>query len=135
MGGFESWFGKGSENWVVGQFERFVIPKRSFIARGICFCPAHSRFLTGKERRFGMTRCNIAQIAHSGESKRLLKRNSSLYRKSRWSMSKQPNVVKPTATPSSEKTLNKLFDERDSTRPGSREEKQAVEKILQAIFR
>jgi len=31
--------------------------------------------------------------------------------------------------------LNKLFDERDSTRPGSREEKQAVEKILQAIFR
>src|ERR1700691_1318639 len=48
---------------VVAQFEKFVIPKRSFIARGICFCPAHSRFLTGKERRFGMTRCNVSQTA------------------------------------------------------------------------
>jgi hypothetical protein len=33
------------------QFEKFVIPKRSLIARGIRFCLANSRFLTGKERR------------------------------------------------------------------------------------
>ena len=46
---------------VVAQFEKFVIPKRSFIARGICFGPANSRFLTGKERRFGMTKCNAVQ--------------------------------------------------------------------------
>jgi len=47
----------------VVQLEKFVIPKRGFIAPGICFCPAHSRFLTGKERRFGMTKCNVVQTA------------------------------------------------------------------------
>jgi hypothetical protein len=46
----------GSSPRVVAQFEKFVIPKRGFIARGICFGRANSRFLTGKERRFGMTK-------------------------------------------------------------------------------
>jgi hypothetical protein len=52
---------------VVVQFEKLVIPKRSFIARGICFCPANSRFLTGKKRRFGMTKCNVVRIAPPGK--------------------------------------------------------------------
>jgi hypothetical protein len=51
-------------------------------------------------------------------------------------MSKPVNVAKSTATsaPSSKKTLKKLFEERDRTRPGSREEEQAAEKILEAVF-
>jgi len=54
----------------VAQFEKFVIPKRSFIARGICFGPANSRFLTGKERRFGMTKCNAVQTEPLPEGRR-----------------------------------------------------------------
>jgi len=52
------------------------------------------------------------------------------------SMSKQANLAKSTATvaPNSKKTLKKLFDERNSTRPGSRQEKEAAEKILETIF-
>jgi hypothetical protein len=44
------------------QLEKFVFSKRSCIARGIRFC-GQSRFLTGKERRFGMTKCNVVQTA------------------------------------------------------------------------
>jgi hypothetical protein len=51
-------------------------------------------------------------------------------------MSKQARVAKSTATPavSAKKTLEELFDERDRTRPGSREEEQAAEKILEGLF-
>jgi hypothetical protein len=51
-------------------------------------------------------------------------------------MSKQVNAEKSTANSalSPEKTLKKLFEERDRTRPGSREEEQAAEKILEALF-
>src|ERR1700689_2037630 len=49
-----------------------------------------------------------------------------------WSMSKRANTVK--RTPSSKKTLKKLFDERDRTRPGSRENEKTAEEILVAIF-
>jgi len=51
-------------------------------------------------------------------------------------MSKPARVVKPTApsTLGAKKTLKDLFDERDLTRPGSKEEKQAVEKILESVF-
>jgi hypothetical protein len=51
-------------------------------------------------------------------------------------MVKQSNVRKSTTTPkeSPENSLKKLFENRDRTRPGSREEKQASEKILEAIF-
>ena len=50
-------------------------------------------------------------------------------------MSKQAQVAKsmPPAA-SSKKTLKQLFDERDRTRPGSREEEKAAEKILEAMF-
>jgi hypothetical protein len=34
----------------------------------------------------------------------------------------------------SKKSLKELFDARDLTRPGSREEEQAAEKILEAVF-
>jgi hypothetical protein len=51
-------------------------------------------------------------------------------------MSKQANAAKSTVTsvPSPKKTLKKLFEERDRTRPRSREEEQAAEKILEAVF-
>jgi hypothetical protein len=51
-------------------------------------------------------------------------------------MSKQDNVAKSAATTAlnPKKTLKKLFEERDRTRPGSREEEQAAEKILEALF-
>jgi hypothetical protein len=51
-------------------------------------------------------------------------------------MSKQANAAKSTTTPapSSKKALKRLFEERDRTRPGSREEEQAAEKILEALF-
>ena len=51
-------------------------------------------------------------------------------------MSKQANVTKSpgTSAVSPKKTLKKLFEERDRTRPGSREEEQAAEKILEAVF-
>src|SRR5271155_2202059 len=54
---------KRTTNRVVVQLEKFVLPKRSFVARGICFCPGQSRFVTGKGRRFGMTKRNVVQTA------------------------------------------------------------------------
>jgi hypothetical protein len=50
-------------------------------------------------------------------------------------MSKQAHAAKsapPKASP--KKALEELFVERDRTRPGSREEQQAAEKILEALF-
>jgi len=46
------------------------------------------------------------------------------------------NTTKPVAAPApkSKKLLKVLFEERDRTSPGSKEEKQAAEKILEAIF-
>jgi hypothetical protein len=50
-------------------------------------------------------------------------------------MSKQAHVAKSTAPAiGPKKTLKDLFDERDRTRPGSREEEQAAEKILETLF-
>jgi hypothetical protein len=51
-------------------------------------------------------------------------------------MVKQSNVRKSTTTPkeSPENSLKKLFENRDRTRPGSREEELAAEKILEAMF-
>jgi hypothetical protein len=51
-------------------------------------------------------------------------------------MPKQTHAAKPATTPATgrKKTLKQLFEERDRTRPGSREEEQAAEKILEAVF-
>jgi hypothetical protein len=51
-------------------------------------------------------------------------------------MSKPANVTKSTGTSavSPKKTLEKLFEDRDRTHPGSREEERAAEKILEAVF-
>jgi len=51
-------------------------------------------------------------------------------------MPKQTHAEKPATTPaaSRKKTLKRLFEERDQTRPGSKEEEQAAEKILEAVF-
>jgi hypothetical protein len=51
-------------------------------------------------------------------------------------MAKQAQTTKPTPSQAtrSKKSLQQLFDERDRTRPGSREEEKAAEKILEAIF-
>jgi hypothetical protein len=51
-------------------------------------------------------------------------------------MVEQSNVRKSKTTPeeSPENSLKKLFENRDRARPGSKEEKQAAEKILEAIF-
>jgi len=51
-------------------------------------------------------------------------------------MSKQTHSSKPAGTPAvaPKKTLQQLFEERDRTRPGSREEEKAAEKILETIF-
>jgi hypothetical protein len=51
-------------------------------------------------------------------------------------MAKQSNVPKSRTTPkeSPENSLKKLFENRDRARPGSKEEKQAAEKILEAMF-
>ncbi len=46
----------------------------------------------------------------------------------------QPAKSAPVAAARSKKPLKQLFDERDSTRPGSREEEKATENILEAIF-
>jgi hypothetical protein len=50
-------------------------------------------------------------------------------------MAKQVSKTK-TAVPAahSKKTLQELFEERDRTRAGSKEEEQAAEKIAEAIF-
>jgi hypothetical protein len=39
-----------------------------------------------------------------------------------------------TPTVSPKKTLKHLFEERDRTRPGSREEEEAAKKIAEAVF-
>ena len=51
-------------------------------------------------------------------------------------MSKPARAAKSTATPpkDAKKTLKALFQERDASRPGSREEEQAAEKILESLF-
>ncbi|MFZ0773078.1 MAG: hypothetical protein WCA49_00755 [Candidatus Sulfotelmatobacter sp.] len=51
-------------------------------------------------------------------------------------MSKPAQPAKSTATPAPnpKKSLKELFEERDRTRPGSREEEQAAEKILEVVF-
>jgi hypothetical protein len=51
-------------------------------------------------------------------------------------MSKPARSAKSTAHPatSPKKPLKDLFDERDATRPGSKEEEQAAEKILESLF-
>jgi hypothetical protein len=51
-------------------------------------------------------------------------------------MPKQTHAEKPAATSatSRKKSLKQLFEERDRTRPGSKEEEQAAEKILEAVF-
>jgi hypothetical protein len=48
-------------------------------------------------------------------------------------------MPKSAATPvlpsqKKKKALNELFEERDRTKPGSREETKAAEKILEAVF-
>jgi len=52
------------------------------------------------------------------------------------SMPKQAHITKSPVTPSAEskQALQELFDQRDRAQPGSREEKEAAEKILKAIF-
>jgi hypothetical protein len=45
--------------------------------------------------------------------------------------SPKPSADNATKT---EKTLKKLFDERDRTNPGSREEEEAARKILETVF-
>jgi hypothetical protein len=51
-------------------------------------------------------------------------------------MTKQVQTSKTAPTPAvrSKKSLKQLFDERDRTSQGSREEEKAAEKILEAIF-
>ena len=51
-------------------------------------------------------------------------------------MAKQAQAAKATPAPAArpKKSLRQLFDERDRTRTRSREEEQAAEKILEAIF-
>jgi hypothetical protein len=51
-------------------------------------------------------------------------------------MAKQMQTSKtpPAAAVRSKKSLKQLFDERDRTSQGSREEEKAAEKILEAIF-
>jgi hypothetical protein len=51
-------------------------------------------------------------------------------------MAKQVQTTKTAPTPAvrSKKSLKQLFEERDRTRPGSREEEKAAEKILETIF-
>jgi hypothetical protein len=48
-------------------------------------------------------------------------------------MPKKANSAK-SSTPSLKKSLKKLFEERDRTRPGSSEEEQTAEAILEAVF-
>lgn len=51
-------------------------------------------------------------------------------------MSRQAQSAKEAPTPAvrTKKSLKQLFDERDRTDRGSREEQKAAEKILEAIF-
>jgi hypothetical protein len=49
-------------------------------------------------------------------------------------MAKQTHAAKTAPVPAKKKALKQLFEERDRTRPGSREEEQAAEKILEALF-
>jgi hypothetical protein len=52
------------------------------------------------------------------------------------SMAKRAPAAKTPSDPRarSKKSLKQLFDERDRTQPGSREEEKAAESILEAIF-
>ena len=54
----------------------------------------------------------------------------------RQTMAKELQTRKSAPTPAirSKKSLKQLFDERDRTRQGSREEEKAAEKILEEIF-
>ncbi len=51
-------------------------------------------------------------------------------------MAKQGRAAKSTGTSgmSPAKSLKELFEERDRARPGSTEEEQAAEKILESVF-
>ena len=51
-------------------------------------------------------------------------------------MSEPTHVSKSAASPTAKpkKTLKELFEERDRTRPGSREEEEAAKKILETVF-
>jgi len=51
-------------------------------------------------------------------------------------MSKQAQATKSaaTSTADSPRKLKELFDKRDRTRPGSKDEKLAAEKILETLF-
>jgi hypothetical protein len=50
-------------------------------------------------------------------------------------MTRPAHITRPEEpTASSKKTLKELFEERNRTRPGSKEEEQAAEKIAEAIF-
>jgi hypothetical protein len=49
-------------------------------------------------------------------------------------MSKQTPKPAADSANKTEKTLKKVFDERDRTSPGSREEEEAAKKILEAVF-
>jgi hypothetical protein len=51
-------------------------------------------------------------------------------------MAKQVQTTKTAPAPAvrSKKSLKQLFEERDRTRQGSKEEEKAAEKILEAIF-
>ena len=51
-------------------------------------------------------------------------------------MSEHSHMAKAAPSPAarSKKTLKELFEERDRTRPGSREEEEAAKKILESVF-
>jgi hypothetical protein len=50
-------------------------------------------------------------------------------------MSKRSNTVPPQPQAvAAKRPLKKLFEERDRTRPGSREEEEATKKILESVF-
>ena len=51
-------------------------------------------------------------------------------------MSKPVQAVKPKTASGAvaKKNLKDLFDERDRTRPGSKEEEEAARKILESVF-
>jgi len=51
-------------------------------------------------------------------------------------MSKPAHDTKSTEAPAanSKKTIKELFNDRDRARPGSKDEKQAAEKILESLF-
>jgi hypothetical protein len=42
--------------------------------------------------------------------------------------------ARTTAAPRPKKTLKELFEDRDRTRPGSRQEEEGAKKILESVF-